>query len=108
MIDLNYIDYHRVGKKDKCETWAYEYNHKGQCQRTRHKTKERERKKKKKTETRKIKQEKKIKIRLDIRVSGVDIKERRMVRTKEIRKEWTVWRLGMVYGVWCMMYDKCE
>ena len=43
MIDLNNIDYHRVGKKDKCETWAYEYNHKGQCQRTRHKTKERER-----------------------------------------------------------------
>ena len=46
MIDLNYIDYHRVGEKDKCETWAYEYNHKGQCQRTRHKTKERERKNK--------------------------------------------------------------
>ena len=50
-------------------------------------------------EPRKLYWQKKIKIRLDIRVSGVDIKERRMVRTKEIRNEWTVWRLGMMYDV---------
>ena len=52
-----------------------------------------------KPEPRKLYWQKKIKIRLDIRVSGVDIKESRMVRTKEIRNEWMVWRLGMVYGV---------
>ena len=56
-----------------------------------------------KPEPRKLYWQREIGIRLDIRVSGVDIKERRMVRTKGIRNEWTVWRLGMVYGVWCMI-----
>ena len=52
-----------------------------------------------KPELRKLYWQRKIKIRLDIRVGRVDIKESTMVRTKGIRNEWTVWRLGMVYSV---------